>query len=160
MTPGFETTNQRLAIDSLAATWHRDINGIWCRRSFASSISHPRMSLFKKSKKSKSHRPSQQPASLGIPAHIAAGPLGFGAMLDLNVYPEGGHHSIVIQRPAGPIQLLQQVGTMKGGLRSPFWARRARISSFMRRVLQPGLPNPRMLLRVSVFHRSCRSRCR
>ena len=52
--------------------------------------SRPRMSLLKKSKKSKSHRPSQWPAPLGIPAHIAAGPLGFGATLDLNVYPEGG----------------------------------------------------------------------
>ena len=59
--------------------------------------SHPRMSLFKKSKKSESHRPSQLPASLGIPAHIAAGPLGFGATLDLNVYPEGGLRFIDIQ---------------------------------------------------------------
>ena len=45
------------------------------------------MSLFKKSKKSR--QPSKKPAILGIPAHIAAGPLGFGAELDLGVDPEG-----------------------------------------------------------------------
>ena len=71
-------------------------------------LSRPRMSLFSKSKKSKSHRPSQQPASLGIPAHIAAGPLGFGATLDLNVYPEGELCSIEVQQPVGLIQLWWQ----------------------------------------------------
>ena len=61
---------------------------------------HSRMPWFKKSKKSKSHRPFQQPTSLGIPAPIAAGPLGFGATLDLNVYPQGRRCSINIRHPA------------------------------------------------------------
>ena len=60
---------------------------------------HSRMPWFKKSKKSKSHRPFQQPTSLGIPAPIAAGPLGFGATLDLNVYPQGRRCSINIRHP-------------------------------------------------------------
>ena len=46
-----------------------------------------RMRFFNKSKKS--HRPSQQPISLGIPTNIAVGVLGIGAELDLNVEPRG-----------------------------------------------------------------------
>ena len=69
-----------------------------------SPISRTRMSWFKKSKKPKSHQPSQQPASLGVPAHIAAGPLGFGATLDLGVYPEGEFCSIKVQQPVGLIR--------------------------------------------------------
>ena len=67
------------------------------------------MSWLKKSKKSKSHQPSQQPASLGIPTHIAAGPLGLGAVLDLGIYPEGGFRLIKFQQLAGLIQLSRQV---------------------------------------------------
>ena len=55
-------------------------------RSFLLPASH-RMSLFKKLKKSL--QPSKKPAVLGIPTHIAAGPLGFGAELDRGVDPEG-----------------------------------------------------------------------
>jgi len=58
----------------------------------------PRMPWFGKSKKSKSHRPSQQVVSLGIPTHIAAGPLGFGATLDLGTYPDGAICLIEIQQ--------------------------------------------------------------
>ena len=61
------------------------------------------MSLLKKFKKS--HQPSQQPASLGIPTHIAAGPLGFGVTLDLDVHPEGALSSIETQQPMGLIWL-------------------------------------------------------
>lgn len=59
-------------------------------------LSRLRMPWFKKSKKPL--QPSQQHASLGIPAHIAAGPLGFGATLDSNVYPQGGFCSINTQQ--------------------------------------------------------------
>ena len=55
-------------------------------------LSRLRMPWFKKSKKPL--QPSQQHASLGIPAHIAAGPLGFGATL--GVYPTGVLRSIFL----------------------------------------------------------------
>jgi len=41
------------------------------------SFPRPRMSWFKKSKKS--HQPSRQPETFGIPINIAVGPLGFNA---------------------------------------------------------------------------------
>ena len=70
-------------------------------------LSSPRMPLFKKSKKPR--QPSQEPVSLGIPTHTAVGPLGFGATLDLNVYPEGVFCSTKIQQPMGLILLWLQV---------------------------------------------------
>ena len=70
------------------------------------------MPWYKKSKKSR--QPSQQPAALGIPAHIAAGPLGFGANLDLGVYPEGTLFSIEIWRPMALIPMYM-VGVNNGG---------------------------------------------
>jgi hypothetical protein len=54
--------------------------------------SRARMPLFKKSKKTR--QPSQQLLSLGIPTHIAVGPLGFNADLDLNAGPEGAFRSV------------------------------------------------------------------
>ena len=78
------------------------------------NLSRSTMPVFKKSKKSR--RPSQQPASLGIPTHIAAGPLGFGATLDLNVDPEGAFRSIEIQQPMGLIRFPRQVQTMEEAL--------------------------------------------
>lgn len=63
-------------------------------------LSH-RMPWFKKSRKSR--QPSKQPASLGIPTHIAAGPLGFGATLDLGIYPKGTLHLTEVQQPMGLI---------------------------------------------------------
>lgn len=50
------------------------------------------MSWFEKSKKSR--RPSQQLASLGIPTHIAVGPLGFSAEMGLDIGPEGVFRSV------------------------------------------------------------------
>ena len=61
----------------------------------SSCLPSPKMSRFKSKK---SRQPSQQPAALGIPAHIAAGPLGFGAILDLGNYPEGVLCSIEIRQ--------------------------------------------------------------
>ena len=78
------------------------------------NLSRSTMPVFKKSKKSR--RPSQQPASLGIPTHIAAGPLGFGATLDPNVDPEGAFRSIEIQQPMGLIRFPRQVQTMEEAL--------------------------------------------
>ena len=111
-------------------------------------LSRPTMSLFKKSKKSR--QPSKQPTSLGIPAHIVAGPLGFGPTLDPNVYPEGAPRSNRIQRPVGLILLLRQVKTMEGALKSHSCPGGARVSRLVRRVLQPGLPSTRTVLEVSV----------
>lgn len=54
------------------------------------------MQRFKKIKKPR--QPSQQPATFGIPTHIAAGPLGFGVTLDLDIHPEGVLFLIEIQR--------------------------------------------------------------
>ena len=65
------------------------------------------MPWLKKSKKSR--QPSQQPASLGIPAHIAAGPLGFGATLDLGIYPAGTLRLIKIKQLMGLIRPWWQV---------------------------------------------------
>lgn len=76
------------------------------------------MPVFKKSKKS--GQPSQQPASLGIPTHIAIGPLGFGVTLDLNVDPEGALRSIEIHQPISLIQFPRQVRTMKEALELSF----------------------------------------
>lgn len=61
--------------------------------------SPPRMWWFEKKKTKNYCRPSQQPASLGIPAHIATGPLGYGAKLDLGDYPGGALHSIDFRQP-------------------------------------------------------------
>lgn len=55
------------------------------------------MSLLKRLKKSR--QPSQQPASLGIPTHVAVGPLGFGAKLDPGTSPDGVLCSTKIQQP-------------------------------------------------------------
>ena len=55
-------------------------------------LSHPNMQRFKKSKKPR--QPSQEPAAFGIPIHIAIGPVGFGATLDLEDSPEGVLRSI------------------------------------------------------------------
>lgn len=54
----------------------------------------PRMRHFKKTKKLR--QLSQEPASLGIPTHIATGPLGFNATLDLGFHPQGTLRSIEI----------------------------------------------------------------
>ena len=54
--------------------------------------SHFKMPLFKKSNKSR--QPSQHLASFGIPTHIALGPLGLSADLDLNASAEGGFRSV------------------------------------------------------------------
>ena len=54
--------------------------------------SRPRMSWFKKSKKSR--QPSRQPASLGIPTHIAVGLLGISADLAPEIGSEGAFCSV------------------------------------------------------------------
>jgi len=68
--------------------------GVWRLRHFALPVSI-RMSLFKKSKKSR--KPSQQLVSLGIPTHIAVGPLGISADLVPEISSEGAF------RPTKPI---------------------------------------------------------
>ena len=50
------------------------------------------MPWFRKSKKFRT--PSKHPASLGIPAHVAIGPPGFGADLKLDVDPAGAFRSV------------------------------------------------------------------
>jgi hypothetical protein len=54
--------------------------------------SRPRMSLFKKHKEPR--QPSNQLVSLGIPTHIAVGPLGLNVDLDLDARPEGVFRSV------------------------------------------------------------------
>ena len=58
---------------------------------FALSVSI-RMPWFKKSKKSR--QPSQQAAALGIPTHVAVGPLGLSADLAPDISPEGVSRSM------------------------------------------------------------------
>ena len=53
------------------------------------------MLWFRKSKKSRT--PSKHPASLGIPAHVAIGPLGFGADLNFDVDPAGAFRSVACE---------------------------------------------------------------
>lgn len=51
-----------------------------------------KMSFFKKNKKFR--QPSRQAASLGIPTHIALGPLGIGVDLDPESGSEGSFRSV------------------------------------------------------------------
>ena len=80
------------------------IDGVWRHRSLACPP-HTKMHLFKNSKRSKSPRPSQQPASLATPSHVATGSLGFDATLDLGIHPEGALLLIGIRQPMGLIRL-------------------------------------------------------
>ena len=68
-------------------------------------LPRPRMRCLKMFKKSRQR--SQQPASLGIPTYIPAGPLGFDMTLDPDVPPQGALRSIEIQ-PMGLIWPWQQ----------------------------------------------------
>ena len=54
-------------------------------------------------------QPSQQPAFLGIPSHVAIRSLGFGVMLDLGIYPKGALPLIEIEQLMGLIQSQWQV---------------------------------------------------
>lgn len=65
------------------------------------------MPWFRKPKKSR--QPSQQPGSLGIPTHIAAGPLGFSVVLSADGPLQGTLRLIEIQQPMGLIVLWRQV---------------------------------------------------
>ena len=69
-------------------------------------LSCPKMWRSKKSKKPR--QPSQEPASLGIPTHIATGVLGFHTTPDLGVRPEGTLRSTEIQGPMELISLWRQ----------------------------------------------------
>ena len=63
--------------------------------------------------RSKRTQPFKNPVALGISTHIATGPLGFGATLDLNVYPKGALHLIEIQQPMADPAVV--VGVDNGG---------------------------------------------
>ena len=114
----------------------------------------PTMPWFRKSKKSKSHRPSQQGVSLGVPTHIATGPTGFGATLDLGTDSDGKIRLIEVQRSMELIRLWLQAKTTEGVPRSHFWVGEAGISRLKRRVSQPRLPGARTAPRVSVSRHS------
>jgi len=60
---------------------------------FALFLSRPKMSWFKKSKKSP--QSPRKPAFSGISTRIAAS-FGFGAMLDPGGFPEGAHCSFKV----------------------------------------------------------------
>ena len=66
---------------------------------------------FKKPKKS--HQPSQRPASLVVPTHIALGPLSLGADLDLDSEVEGVFHSANLA--ADRSDLITAAGENDGG---------------------------------------------
>ena len=111
----------------------------------STSFPHPVMWCFKRFKKSR--QPSQRPA-LGIPAYIPAGPLELGTTVDPDASPESALRSISIQ-PMGLTWLWRQMSITEGVPR-PHLSRRTRMGGFTRRVPQPGLPNVRMILKVSV----------
>jgi len=112
--------------------------------------SRPRMPLFKKSKKSR--QPSQKIASLGIPTHIAVGPLGISADLAPEISSEGAYiPSCEIHQPMGLILLPRQVQTT-GGDPVLYFETVVWINDSTHRVLRPRLLDVRMILHVGTFY--------
>ena len=70
----------------LTITVSHEARGFGAENNFALSVSARMPPWFKKSKKSR--QASQQTAALGIPTHIAVGPLGLSADLAPDISPE------------------------------------------------------------------------
>lgn len=96
---------QSVIVRSVGGGWFLSVGKFPEAIDLHQSFISPMMSWLKNAKKSKFRQPSHQPVSLGIPAHIAAGPLGFGAELDLGIYPEGALRLVETQQQMGLIWL-------------------------------------------------------